>query len=154
MDEATVSWKQARWTQIQESLSPFLTQCGYTANDIFWVPISGLTGANIVEKVSPDTCSWYSGPTLMEILDNLPAEPRNAQAPVRIPVLDKMKDGPRTVVFGKVEQGTVRLGDKLCISPSQLPCQVLNIVNDKQQQIEYGRPGDNVQLKVSYLEEE
>ena len=30
MDEATVSWKQARWTQIQESLSPFLTQCGYT----------------------------------------------------------------------------------------------------------------------------
>ena len=65
-----------------------------------------------------------------------------------------MKDGPRTVVFGKVEQGTVRLGDKLCISPSQLPCQVLNIVNDKQQQIEYGRPGDNVQLKVSYLEEE
>ena len=90
----------------------------------------------------------------MEILDNLPAEPRNAQAPVRIPVLDKMKDGPRTVVFGKVEQGTVRLGDKLCISPSQLPCQVLNIVNDKQQQIEYGRPGDNVQLKVSYLEEE
>lgn len=75
-----------------------------------------------MEKVSSDTCSWYSGPTLMEILDNLPAEPRNAQAPVRIPVLDKMKDGPRTVVFGKVEQGTVRLGDKLCISPSQLPC--------------------------------
>ena len=135
-------------------MSPFLLQCGYTADDIFWVPISGLTGANIVEPVASDVCSWYQGPTLIDILDNLPVEPRNGEAPVRIPVLDKMKDGPRTVVFGKVEQGTVRLGDKLLSQPSGLPCQVLNIINDKQQQVEYGRSGDNVQLKISYLEED
>lgn len=133
---------------------PFLTQCGYTENDLFWVPISGLTGANIVEKVDSAVCSWYSGPSLLEILDNLPIEPRNAQAPLRIPILDKMKDGNRTIIFGKVEQGTVRLGDRLALQPNNLPCQVLNIINDKQQQVEYGRPGDNVQLKISYLEEE
>ena len=84
----------------------------------------------------------------------MPLEPRNAEAPLRVPVLDKMKDSNKSVIFGKVEQGTVRLGDKLAISPSNLPCQVLNIVNDKQQQIAYARPGDNVQLKVSYLEED
>ena len=78
MDEGTVGWKKQRWDQIRESLSPFLTQCGYTENDIYWVPISGLTGANIVEKVDSDTCSWYQGPTLVEILDNLPTEARNA----------------------------------------------------------------------------
>lgn len=154
MDEATVSWKKSRWDQIRESLTPFLLQCGYTENDLFWVPISGLTGANIIDPVGTDVCSWYNGPTLINILDSLPTEDRNAQAPVRIPVLDKMKDGPRSVVFGKVEQGTVRLGDKLCLQPSSMPCQVLGITNDKQQSVEYGRPGDNVQLKVSYLEEE
>lgn len=31
---------------------------------------------------------------------------------------------------------------------------MLNIINDKQQQVTYGRPGDNVQLKISNLDEE
>lgn len=53
-------------------------------------------------------------------------------APLRIPVLDKMKEGNRSIIFGKVEQGTVNLGDRLALSPNNLPCQVLNIVNDKQ----------------------
>lgn len=118
------------------------------------MPISGLTGHNIVEPVDSSVCSWYNGPTLIDILDNMPIEPRNAEAPVRIPILDKMKDSNRTVIFGKVEQGTVRLGDRLAVAPSNLPCQVLRIENDKQQSVEYARPGDNVQLKISYLDEE
>ena len=61
----------------------------------------------------------------------MPIAQRNAEAPLRIPVLDKMKDGNRMVIFGKVEQGTMRLGDKLAIAPNNYPCQVLSIVNDK-----------------------
>lgn len=91
---------------------------------------------------------------MIEILDNMPIEARNAEAPLRVPILDKMKDSNKTIVFGKVEQGTVRLGDRLAVSPNNLPCQVLQIVNDKQQSVEYGRPGDNVQLKISYLDED
>jgi peptide chain release factor subunit 3 len=91
------------------------------------VPISGLTGQNIVEPLDESVCSWYSGPTLLDILDKMPLEPRNAEAPLRIPVLDKMKDSNRSVIFGKVEQGTVRLGDRLALSPNNMPCQVLGI---------------------------
>lgn len=154
MDEATVSWKKQRWDDIRASLTPFLRGCGYTENDLFWVPISGLTGQNIVEPVPSSVCNWYEGPTLLDILDKMPIEPRNATAPLRIPVLDRMKDSNRSVIFGKIEQGTVRLGDRLSLQPNNLPCQVLGIQNDKQQQVMYARPGDNVQLKVSYLEEE
>jgi peptide chain release factor subunit 3 len=91
------------------------------------VPISGLTGQNIVEPLDESVCSWYSGPTLLDILDKMPLEPRNAEAHLRIPVLDKMKDSNRSVIFGKVEQGTVRLGDRLALSPNNMPCQVLGI---------------------------
>lgn len=125
-------------------MTPFLKALGYMDEDLFWVPISGLTGANIVEPVEKSTCNWFNGPTLLDILDNMPIEPRNCEAPVRVPVLDKMKEGNRSIVFGKVEQGTVRLGDRLALSPNNFPCQVLNIVNDKQQQVPYGRAGDNV----------
>ena len=154
MDEPTVSWKKQRWDDIRTSLTPFLHTCGFSDEDLYWVPISGLTGQNIVEPVSDSICSWYEGPTLLEILDKMPLEARNAEGALRIPVLDKMKDSNRSVIFGKVEQGTVRLGDRLCLSPNNLACQVLGIQNDKQQQVEYARPGDNVQLKISNLEEE
>ena len=69
-----MSWKKARWDQIQTELTPFLQQNGFKESDIFWVPISGLTGQNIVEPVSSDVCSWYSGPTLLDILDNMPID--------------------------------------------------------------------------------
>ena len=93
---------------------------GFKESDLAWIPISGINGDNITEK--SDACSWYDGPPLMTILDELPVEERNPSAPLRFPILDKMKEANKIVVFGKVEQGTVRLGDKLALSPSNLPC--------------------------------
>lgn len=84
----------------------------------------------------------------------MPLDVRNAEAPLRIPVLDKMRESNKSVIFGKVEQGTVRLGDRLALSPQNMPCQVLGLVNDKQQQVMYARPGDNIQLKISNLDED
>lgn len=55
-------------------MTPFLKALGYQDSDLFWVPISGLTGANIVESVDRSVCSWYDGPTLLDILDNMPIE--------------------------------------------------------------------------------
>jgi len=89
----------------------------------------------------------------MEILDDMPLDPRDPNGPVRVPVMDKMKD-QKMVVFGKVEQGTLRLGDKLCIAPDNKPCQVLSLENFKDELIKFARPGDNVKIKVSNLQEE
>ena len=46
-------------------------------------------------------------------------------------ILDKMKDATKMVIHGKVESGTVNLGDKLCLAPNNLPCQVLTITDSK-----------------------
>lgn len=92
-------------------MKPFIAQCGYDPEkDIEFVPISGLNGDNIKEPVAKTVCGWYTGPTLAQVLDNLELPPRNADGPLRIPILDKMRDRG-TVVFGKVESGTVKLGD-------------------------------------------
>ena len=53
----------------------------------------------------------------MSILDQLPAENRNTNGPLRIPILDKMKDSG-VIAHGKIESGTVTVGDKIMISPS------------------------------------
>lgn len=111
MDEPSVKWSKDRFTEIITNLKPFISTCGYDPEkDCVFVPISGLNGDNIKDPVAKTVCNWYSGPTLLEILDNLELPSRNKDGPLRIPVLDKMKDRG-TVMFGKIESGTVRLGD-------------------------------------------
>jgi peptide chain release factor subunit 3 len=68
-------------------------------------------------------CNWYKGPYLLQVLDDLPVPPRDENAPLRIPILDKMQDRG-SVIFGKVESGTVKLGDGVRLMPSGISCQV------------------------------
>lgn len=77
MDEPSVNWSEARWNEIRTKLGPFLEKSGYPQSDVFYVPISGLVGDNIVTKVDPKVCPWFNGDTLMEILDRLPVQQRD-----------------------------------------------------------------------------
>jgi len=57
---------------------------------------------------------------------------RFPEGELRIPILDKMKETKDTVVFGKVECGTVRLGDKLALAPYGHPAQVIGLQDAKE----------------------
>jgi len=53
---------------MQAKLTPFLRSCGYNPKkDVIFVPISGLFGSNIKERVDPKLCPWYTGGTLFEV---------------------------------------------------------------------------------------
>jgi len=47
----------------------------------------------------------------------MPIPDRDAEKPLRIPIMDKMTDRG-VIVFGKVEQGLVEIGTKLTIAPT------------------------------------
>jgi len=79
----------------------------------------------------------------MEILDEVSLDKRDPVGGLRIPILDKMKD-PALVCHGKVENGTVRLGDKLAVMPHGSPAQVLQLLDGKGRAVEYAAPGENV----------
>lgn len=113
MDEC--KWAKSRWDEIQSGLDPFLRKTGYSAEDVVYIPIAGLTGENIQTKT--DKCNWYNGPCMMDVLDQIKLDVRYPQGPLRIPILDKMKDKD-LIIHGKVENGTVRLGDKMALMPS------------------------------------
>jgi peptide chain release factor subunit 3 len=154
MDEPSVKWSKERFNEIQSNLTPFISGCGYDPEkDVIYVPISGLTGDNIKEPAPKTVCNWYSGPTLLEILDSLETPPRDPEGPLRIPVLDKMKDRG-TVMFGKIESGTVKLGDQLSLMPSNLLCQVATIYDSKNQSVRYAKAGENIQLRLLNINDE
>ena len=57
----------------------------------------------------------------MESLDGIKLEKRNPEGELRVPVLDKMRVDANLIVYGKVENGTIALGDKLQIPPHGIP---------------------------------
>ena len=89
----------------------------------------------------------------MEILDNLPVEIRDSDGPLRIPILDKMKDSG-VIAHGKIESGSIRVGDKIMISPSGYPAQVGAILDHKNENVLFARPGENVQIKLIHIDDE
>ena len=145
-------WAQARFEEIQSKLTPFLNATGYADEDLIWIPIAGLTGENIKEPLNK--ANWYKGKPLLEVLDDIKiGEDRDAGGPLRIPILDKMKDKD-LIVHGKVESGTIRLGDKLAIMPSGNLAQVLALFDGKNQVVKYATPGENVQIKINVADDD
>ena len=129
MDDPTVDFSQERFDECVEKLSPFLKTCGYNIKkDVIFVPLSALTATNVLER--SDKLPWYDGPTFIEVLDTLPAVDRNKDSPLRLPILSKYKD-MGTNIEGKVEQGTVKPGDKLWVMPNRVPVEVLNVWLDQ-----------------------
>lgn len=57
------------------------------------------------------------------------------------------------VAFGKIESGTIKIGDKLMIMPSGNPTQVGGILDHKNEAVKFARPGENIQVKLTGLED-
>jgi peptide chain release factor subunit 3 len=68
------------------------------------IPIDALNDGNITKPF--EACKWYKGPTLIKLLNDLPVAKPDPDGPIRIPVLDKLKDQGQ-FMFGKIESGTI-----------------------------------------------
>lgn len=153
MDEPTVKYSKERYDDIVTKLTPFLKSSGYnTAKHVHFIPISGLSGGNVKDRFPAGACPWYDGPSLLEVLDAVNVGGRDAEGPLRIPVLDKYSDRG-LIVMGKVESGTAREGQKMLIMPQKVECVVDTLyINDME--VRTAKPGENVKLKIKGCKDE
>lgn len=55
-------WSKERYDFCTGKVKPFLKSIGFKENDLIWLPVSGLTGENLVERSSnKNLLSWYNG---------------------------------------------------------------------------------------------
>ncbi|MEG2963097.1 MAG: GTP-binding protein, partial [Janthinobacterium sp.] len=99
--------------------------------DITPIPLSALTGDNVVER--GDKLGWYTGPTLIELLESLSVYDESHDAPFRFPVqLVARHNGHEANDFrgymGRIEAGKVSIGDTLVVQPSGQTATVKDIV--------------------------
>ncbi|XP_015790526.1 HBS1-like protein isoform X2 [Tetranychus urticae] len=115
-----VNWSKQRFDEIVGKLTPFLKQAGYKDHDVTFVPCSGLTGENLNERSkNPSLTAWYSGLSLVEVIDAFKAPERPVSKPFRLSIGDVFKGLTSGVcISGRIESGAVQLGQKLIVMPS------------------------------------
>ena len=157
MDDPTVEYRKERYDEICDKIKPFLKSVGFnikSEDDVIFLPISGLRGDNIKESIKDPRASWYSGATLWQILDNTNPPPRDASAPLRMPLLEGFKE-MGVMAIGKIEQGTLRVGQSYTILPAKIDTEVLGIfVEDDEVSRSFANPGENVRVKLKNIEED
>jgi len=152
MDEKTVKWSKERYDSILKKLLPFLQSIGYKKSTIKVMPVSGMSGAGIVDPVPAAECPWYKGPTFMGLLNKMKPIPRDVDGPLRIPVLDAFKEGGRVYAMGKVESGTL-VRSNVVIHPGNIKTEISHIENDIGV-LTRAYPGENVKIGLKGVNED
>lgn len=79
------------------------------------IPVSAWNGDNIVRKKS---LRWYSGKTLLEVLDQFKDKAVDHLKPLRFVVQDIYKIDEKRILVGRVESGKLKKKSEYVISPS------------------------------------
>jgi elongation factor 1-alpha len=146
MDDQTVNFAKERYEECRKELESLLSVVGYNVSKLDFIPVSGWTGDNVVEK-SPKM-PWYDGPTLLEALDKFTPPPKPIDKPLRIPVQDVYSiTGVGTVPVGRVETGVLKEGDKLIFLPANKEAECKSI-ETHHVRIPQAEPGDNIGFNV------
>jgi sulfate adenylyltransferase subunit 1 len=92
-----------------------------------FAPVSALIGDNIVHRSK--AMPWHEGPSLLELLESLPASEDTRTAPFRFPVQRVLRPDHAFRGFaGQIASGTVRAGDTVTVLPSGKSAEVERIV--------------------------
>ena len=126
-----VDFAEDRFREVATEVETIAGELG--TSKIHVLPVSALLGDNIVDRSA--NLSWYDGPSLLELLEELPAEDPSttgegadlADRPFRFPV--QMTIRPQEAAIspeyreyrgyaGQVSSGVVRVGDDVVVLPS------------------------------------
>lgn len=131
-----VDYDQATFDRIKSEYLQFATEIGLQrdGHDIQFLPLSALNGDMLVDR--GENMNWYQGPTMLEILENVPAAHTEQDEAFRFPVQfvcrPHASDNPELHDFrgfmGRVESGEIAVGDRVTVLPNGLSSTVKSIL--------------------------
>jgi sulfate adenylyltransferase subunit 1 len=111
-----VDFDQGVFAAIVADFTAFAQASGI--RDARFVPLSALDGDMVVDR--GNRLPWYSGPTLLQILETVESAPTLAQGPLRLPVqfVARPAAGQPRGYMGRLESGAIAVGDVVTVLPS------------------------------------
>ncbi|GAB2684180.1 sulfate adenylyltransferase subunit 1 [Thalassiella azotivora] len=118
-----VGFDEAVFRRIADEVSTVARELGLP--DVRSLPVSALDGDNVVDR--SERTPWYDGPSLLELLEQLPTADEPSVERFRLPVQVVIRPqgaarDPRYVDYrgyaGQVASGVVKVGDPVVVLPS------------------------------------
>ena len=129
-----LDYSEGKFNAIVEAYRQLEAQLGL--KEVHFVPVSALLGDNLV--YASESTPWYQGEPLLTILENLPSvdEVSHSNANFYFPVqLVVRQDADKADDFrgyqGRIERGSVQLGQAIRIEPNGLTAKVTEIITPK-----------------------
>lgn len=109
-----VGYSQERFEAIEQEYRTFLKSIGVEAR--VFIPITARDGDNIVTP--SEKMKWYSGPVVVNVLDQFRSAEPPSHLPLRFSVQDVYRFDERRILAGRVESGTIKVGDRIQFCPA------------------------------------
>ncbi len=122
-----VDYSQEVFDRVQTEYAGFLSQIQIAAQH--FIPVSARNGDAVASRGT--NMDWFTGPTILEALDQFQQEPAPVNQALRFPVQDIYKfteaGDDRRIVAGRIETGTLSVGDEVVFYPSRKRSRVAGI---------------------------
>ena len=117
-----VDFDETAYARIVTDFREFAKRTGIDDAGIRYVPMSALGGHMVVNRAvdGHDPLAWYTGPTLLEVLETTPVGVGAARAGFRFPVqyVSRPAGDAGRGYMGRIESGAVGVGDRVIVLPS------------------------------------
>jgi len=140
-----VGFDQSRFDEIATDYRGFATEIGLA--DVHAIPLSALTGDNVFS--AGEAMPWYSGPSLMHLLETIDIDRDDIGSAFRFPVQwVNRPDSDFRGFSGTVTSGAIATGTDVLISPSERRSRVRKILGPSGE-IETAQAGQAVTLVLA-----
>lgn len=118
-----LDYSEEKFIEIKDEFSSFLHSLSVSPID--YIPISAFYGENIASY--SEKMSWYKGKPILKAIDDIPKDREEAHKALRFPIQDVYKFDARRIIVGRIESGTLKVGDEIFISPGNKTTRVKSI---------------------------
>lgn len=118
-----VGYDQKVFNTIEKEYRDYLKTVG--VEPTCFIPISAREGDCIVGHSA--NMPWYKGDGVVDALEHFNVAVADERLPLRFPIQDVYKFDERRILAGRIESGTLRVGDTLLFSPTNTTAKVASI---------------------------
>ena len=109
-----IEYSQRKFNHLKKQIVEYLSEIDLACKAV--VPISARDGQGLIDL--SEKMPWYTGANFIDTLDQLPEANSTNDLPTRLPIQDVYKFDERRIIAGRIESGTLKIGDELLFTPS------------------------------------
>lgn len=108
-----IEYSEEKFYQIRREFDDFLSNL--QVRPLKYIPVSAFLGENITNL--SEKMPWYQDLPVLEALDAFQKTQGEQDKPLRFPIQDVYKFDDRRIIAGRIEAGTLHVGDEILINP-------------------------------------